>query len=652
MTGSVTTHRISRVDLRQATQLYLCDVVTRMWNKHVKQQAMRGIEFASSVELPMFSGTDTATTLEFVNEMIGRLQGSRYLEWHYSTLRSAAEKLDNAQESPEMLDLFLQLAEVQHGTVGKVNKRDVGLAQVAVFPSTGKCVLTCEGPEFQGQPVPSVALNSLLRLATRAPTPAEYLVIYFGYVQVVNGVIPSYPDYRFHGTSGFRKDAQTYMSLTDPGDGHCMDGTWNADWMKGAIVHVEWLERPKSSEDRSMIESYRVSSFVDFMKVRTHVGNAAPTTWFVGRPLKDSGIFNVDFLKVVHTTAASLSSAFIHGAAECKLVMEGLTSNQMLEYMHHMAAQVSRNKAKQYLSAAFPLNTPLTDDRPEVLAANGGNPKIITDKFEIGKTGVVLAAMGGFDKVTFDGAGDVYPSVNILEQLGRAESVELVHLAHERGLLTYYSAGFKIKDDSIAKAVLTGTDGVGIGGAQVLRHMDHTTGMHGPYQPENLPVILGLRNAAQETTLGLGVRLLCRLDRMFFEGTIDEPHQPRREALLRLLQTDDEEGVTKMLAECKDVMDMPHDGETPMVGYFKRLLVAKNPLIKQHIVMEVGEKGWRILCGKVKVLLDAEDEEELCDIYSMDPFLSWRHGCHEEGALRMRSKLKLGKQTRHLLEKV
>jgi hypothetical protein len=179
--------------------------------------------------------------------------------------------------------------------------------------------------------------------------------------------------------------------------------------------------------------------------------------------------------------------------------------------------------------------------------------------------------------------------------------------------------------------------------------MDHTTGMHGPYQPENLPVILGLRNAAQETTLGLGVRLLCRLDRMFFEGTIDEPHQPRREALLRLLQTDDEEGVTKMLAECKDVMDMPHDGETPMVGYFKRLLVAKNPLIKQHIVMEVGEKGWSEWSKKLSILVDNEDEEELFDLYMMQPWQGWRDACHQAefgGAARMRSKLKLGKAMR------
>jgi hypothetical protein len=41
------------------------------------------------------------------------------------------------------------------------------------------------------------------------------------------------------------------------------------------------------------------------------------------------------------------------------------------------------------------------------------------------------------------------------------------------------SAGFKFKE--IADAVLSGVDGIGIGGAQILRYMDGISGMHGPY---------------------------------------------------------------------------------------------------------------------------------------------------------------------------
>src|SRR5882762_2385254 len=37
------------------------------------------------------------------------------------------------------------------------------------------------------------------------------------------------------------------------------------------------------------------------------------------------------------------------------------------------------------------------------------------------------------------------------------------------------------KFQHIADAVYAGVDGIGIGGAQILRYMDYETGMHGPY---------------------------------------------------------------------------------------------------------------------------------------------------------------------------
>ena len=57
--------------------------------------------------------------------------------------------------------------------------------------------------------------------------------------------------------------------------------------------------------------------------------------------------------------------------------------------------------------------------------------------------------------------------------------MKLLHEAHSVGLTAYFSAGFKF--ENIKDAVFTGVDGIGIGGAQVLRYMDHDTGMHGPY---------------------------------------------------------------------------------------------------------------------------------------------------------------------------
>ena len=58
-------------------------------------------------------------------------------------------------------------------------------------------------------------------------------------------------------------------------------------------------------------------------------------------------------------------------------------------------------------SAAYNLNHPLIDD---LNPTPNGNPRTITDKLEIGRRGIELAALGGFDKVTWDGASDSYPS--------------------------------------------------------------------------------------------------------------------------------------------------------------------------------------------------------------------------------------------------
>jgi hypothetical protein len=41
------------------------------------------------------------------------------------------------------------------------------------------------------------------------------------------------------GTVGFRPHSQTYVSLTDPGQGHIFGTTRHSRWMTGAIVHNE-----------------------------------------------------------------------------------------------------------------------------------------------------------------------------------------------------------------------------------------------------------------------------------------------------------------------------------------------------------------------------------------------------------------------------
>lgn len=63
---------------------------------------------------------------------------------------------------------------------------------------------------------------------------------HLGYQLLNQGQNPFNPlEARFLGTVGFRKDTQTYVSLTDPGDGHVFGTTRKSRWMRGAIVHVE-----------------------------------------------------------------------------------------------------------------------------------------------------------------------------------------------------------------------------------------------------------------------------------------------------------------------------------------------------------------------------------------------------------------------------
>ncbi|RUS30855.1 hypothetical protein BC938DRAFT_478858 [Jimgerdemannia flammicorona] len=81
---------------------------------------------------------------------------------------------------------------------------------------------------------------------------------------------------------------------------------------------------------------------------------------------------------------------------------------------------------------------------------------------EIGCRAIEVAALGGFDKVTWDGALDTYPSRCIIEQLGFQNDIGLVHLAHSASFVIYFSAGFKFHN--ITDAVLSGVDGIGLAG--------------------------------------------------------------------------------------------------------------------------------------------------------------------------------------------
>ena len=80
----------------------------------------------------------------------------------------------------------------------------------------------------------------------------------------------------------------------------------------------------------------------------------------------------------------------------------------------------------------------------------------------------------------------------MLRRLTSQQILSLVHQAHSRGLLTYFTGGVTCKD--IQPAVAGGVDGVGVGGVGMLHHADtgrNPADRHGPYMEENIPQVCG-----------------------------------------------------------------------------------------------------------------------------------------------------------------
>ncbi|KDN34961.1 hypothetical protein K437DRAFT_271381, partial [Tilletiaria anomala UBC 951] len=291
--------------------------------------------------------------------------------------------------------------------------------------------------EFGSNLVEAVQSNVwYLRNESRNPTFAEFVVEHLAYLLLAHGKYTSSLNFRskvagakFLGTVGFRATSQTYPSLTDPGDGHVFGTTRKSEWLQGAIVHVEHLERP-GGVPRSSIESYRVPAILDFAKTRLHTAGAMPNTYFTGRALRDSaGSFEQSFIKIVNTTSAACSQAFSLGAAECKIAVDDLSTSQMTAYLKALAGHTMR-EPHQYLSCAFNLNWPIVEDDALDAGGNIQPPRLIIEPFEIARLGIDTACRAGFDKVTWDGASDSYPSKPVIKQLPFEQWLYLTHVAH------------------------------------------------------------------------------------------------------------------------------------------------------------------------------------------------------------------------------
>ncbi|XP_050405070.2 uncharacterized protein LOC126820928 [Patella vulgata] len=607
--------------LRQVSLTLLQDSIINLYNIRVKLDS-RNETFRSDDELAMTTASD--------NEAVQR-QLRKRLQFIFKddstnieTFSSIGDDILTGSTVRQLLDATFRICRVGRGIirewkveneifVGTMPVEATGYINFTVEDNVNKIKLTWDDHKFSEDFLNTISMMlQALRDERRQPTPVEYLAIHLAYHCMASGKQVTLEGHRSLGSPGFRPHTQTYMSLTDPGDGHVLGTTRFNEWMLGAIVHVEHLERP-GNLSREHIESYRVPSLYDFSRVRLHVGSAAPNTYFVGRRMKDSGSFDEDFLKLVHMTSATASAAFYQGAAECKVAMEGLTTSQAVRYMRALRAQVHRDRFSQFLSAAWNINQVVVDDFEDE------NPTQLTDKMDIAIRAIEITCLGGFEKITWDGASDTYPSKCIMDQLTFQEALFLVHEAHSNGLLTYFSAGFKLPQ--IKQAVLTGVDGIGIGGAQVLRFMDYQTGMHGPYMEENIPGILEERDMASQTIRGRGVYLLSRLNTMYFEGSISSTENGMRCKLFNALLQQDEVSIDCVLGKLGSIMSIPCEYSFPLFGSAKRIALSKNPLLK-----EVAESSyeWALFVSRLKVLISKCEENGIQEEYNGEPWRTFR----------------------------
>lgn len=409
-------------------------------------------------------------------------------------------------------------------------------------------------------------LDMEIRHENRNPTLHEYLTRQIAYEMInIRGYneAPIVP----WGNSGFRK-IQTQASITDPGLGHLTGTIRKMDYINGTNVHIEYLERGEEN-DREVVEPYRLPDLATIGKVKMSVGKDTSVSSYVGRPMFEN-TFDNSFIKSVHTTIAVCSSIFMNGLSECKVAIERMTVSQAIKFMRVVSANVVRDESLQVLAAAFCVNYPLIDDREATLQSNNGIPKKITDRMEIAKLGIEIAKKGNFDKVTFDGTANWYPSDPIMEQLGYKNSLKLVHMAHEKGLLTYFSAGFRFKH--LTDIVQTGTDGIGLGGAQILRFMDSKNGYQDPFKQENVKKILDINQKAANNIVGQGSILLARLDQMYFEGSLPSWAEGQRNNLYIALLNKDEQSISNVLDDLQEIMQLPIDLVHPLVAWAQRLI--------------------------------------------------------------------------------
>lgn len=355
--------------------------------------------------------------------------------------------------------------------------------------------------------------------------PSDRLALLYAYSIVEGGTVPNQ---RIHPIrTDVLREYPTYLALADPGKGHLQTTVYSKEMLQGTIVHVETIDR-QGNDDREAVEPYRIPSIRDVARIRIHVGSTTPCSVFVGRPVfegwrrgeKDFVLFRQSLLKAAHTVGATCSSMFYLGVAECKIGMDGLTSNQAIEVMQAIAGNVIRDRTRQRLSAAFNINTPIMDDR----GMDRNKAVEVTEHTKIARLAIDLTSSGGFDKVTLDGAIDG-TSLSFLQQMNPEDLIDFVHRAHEKGLETYISAGMDASN--IGDAVRIGIGGVGMG---IRLHEDNQVKEITHIKRDALEV-LRKRDEAWTETVGKSAALLAKLDWLRSSEAITQEQDERRDDL-------------------------------------------------------------------------------------------------------------------------
>jgi hypothetical protein len=408
---------------------------------------------------------------------------------------------------------------------------------------------------------------------------------------------------------------QTYLSFADSGEGHLAVTVRESALLEGLIVHVEYIDRD-NVDRKELVEAYRLPAIRNAARVRLHVGNSTPCTAFIGRPVFEANSFDLGLLKAGHTMASVCSAMFAHGLADCKVAMDGMTARQAVEFMRVVAGNVVRDPLKQRLSAAFNINTPLSND-----LVSRGAPQKIEDRYQIAELAVRLVRLGGFNKVAWDGASDERPSKPIIGQLSRVQLLKVVHSAHEHGLETYVSAG--MTDEHMWDAVFIGVGGVGVGTSLHAK----ADGVIGEIDRAKVLRILDVQKEALKTTAGRAARQLARLDWRYAEGSLTRAGNELRtklfEELKGLLQSMDDGKVTisQISADTQQQLEsLLNNIKTtiPEQGYAPGRTVPKGYLREKGVLVEkgAGTKGG----DAERLALDSISADAM---WSDDPAVGW-----------------------------